>query len=551
MTTMMFKCSWPNCSFTAKRRALLKNHLRNHSQEKPFKCRYCSYSTESRSNCNVHEQRMHTFQRPHKCHYCAYSCVQSTTLRQHVQIKHKERCQYRCFQCRSFYCQRESQLMYHLLKVHQTTTISEISPYLNPTYLPDYLPAMAEFACRQTGDQGLAISNASTQQQPTEPLLNQPQQSRRYAAAQQKAVLQISPTPCKLIRSTTNSFPTIGSSVVTPTVVASTFQPIQAGRRNSSGASQYQRPHPQTTRQASLNDLSEHSLLASSSLITPLDGGPEVIEIIENDDESGLTEEKPDGQSNNGLYCCSHCLLTFTDENGLINHVLTIHPETTSLEQRETTEEGIHQQGITHQDSITSSSSFVVTYPTNQSAMTEASPVSVPISHSDFAVPPVVKQEESPGSQLCPEVWPSVSHIDDRVPSDTRRQERLSSETISESAFANVQIQRSASRSSQDGSLGQPVSAREGTPLLSMPSPTTTHSNRVTVSTQTVPSSAERGEANPSKFRCVHCNIVFPDNVLFTIHRGAHGFRSPFECNFCGKDCGNKHEFASHLHNCS
>ncbi|XP_038079004.1 zinc finger protein Pegasus-like [Patiria miniata] len=554
-----FRCSWPNCSFTAKRLALLKNHVRNHNQEKPFKCHYCSYSSESRSNCKVHEQRMHTLQRPHKCHYCTYSCVQSTTLRQHIQIKHRDRCQYRCFQCRNFHCQRESQLMYHLLKVHQKTTVAEISPYLNPNYLPDYLPSMGEMNPKPADDGRMAVGNSTVPQRPSQAKLRQ---NRRYSSAPQKAVLQINPTPCKLLRAPANSFSS--SSAVVPTVsprMSQSFHVQEAtksnvpsasmwatGRRSSAGA-QYRRQQ-QTTRQASLNDLSEHSLLASSSLIAPLDDGPEVIEIIENEDEGGVTAQQ-EMQSSSGIYVCNHCLSTFPDEDSLLSHVLSVHPDTTTLQHCETAEESPHQQDVTHQDSITSSSSFVF-FPANQSSAMEMSPTPVSISQDDFVVPPVVKQEDGASSQVGQEIWSSV---DDKVASDAgmHRRERHSSETLPESAFVNVQIQRSASRSSHDSNFSQPVSAREGTPLLSMPSPTTTHSNRVTVSTQTVPSSTERGGANvnQTKYCCVHCNIIFPDNVLFTIHRGAHGFHSPFECNFCGKDCANKHEFASHLQNCS
>ncbi|XP_072032949.1 zinc finger protein Pegasus-like [Amphiura filiformis] len=52
-------------------------------------------------------------------------------------------------------------------------------------------------------------------------------------------------------------------------------------------------------------------------------------------------------------------------------------------------------------------------------------------------------------------------------------------------------------------------------------------------------------------YRCRHCDIIFPDNILFAIHRGAHGFHQPFQCNLCGQDCGNKYNFASHLQGCA
>ncbi|XP_071943178.1 uncharacterized protein [Antedon mediterranea] len=50
-----------------------------------------------------------------------------------------------------------------------------------------------------------------------------------------------------------------------------------------------------------------------------------------------------------------------------------------------------------------------------------------------------------------------------------------------------------------------------------------------------------------TSFKCVHCQIIFLDHVMYTIHMGCHGFREPFECNICGYKCKDRYEFASHL----
>jgi IKAROS family zinc finger protein len=47
--------------------------------------------------------------------------------------------------------------------------------------------------------------------------------------------------------------------------------------------------------------------------------------------------------------------------------------------------------------------------------------------------------------------------------------------------------------------------------------------------------------------RCPHCGITFEDEVLFTIHIGCHSHTDPFVCNVCGKKCGNKYGFYSHI----
>ncbi|XP_006820244.1 uncharacterized protein LOC102807491 [Saccoglossus kowalevskii] len=48
-------------------------------------------------------------------------------------------------------------------------------------------------------------------------------------------------------------------------------------------------------------------------------------------------------------------------------------------------------------------------------------------------------------------------------------------------------------------------------------------------------------------WRCSHCHIIFPDNVMYTIHMGCHGLKSPFQCNICALECYDKYEFASHI----
>ncbi|XP_046885175.1 zinc finger protein Pegasus [Hypomesus transpacificus] len=46
---------------------------------------------------------------------------------------------------------------------------------------------------------------------------------------------------------------------------------------------------------------------------------------------------------------------------------------------------------------------------------------------------------------------------------------------------------------------------------------------------------------------CQHCDIYFPDNILYTIHMGCHGYENPFQCNICGHRCRSKYDFACHF----
>ncbi|XP_033629856.1 zinc finger protein Pegasus-like [Asterias rubens] len=552
-----FKCSFPNCSFTAKRLALLKNHIRNHSEDKPFKCRYCTYSTQSRSNCKVHEQRMHTFQRPHKCQYCPYCCVQSSTLRQHVQIKHKDRCQYRCFKCNNFHCQREGQLTFHLLKIHQISEITDITPYLNPNYAPGGMfSGGSGYSTGQVDNMAYSLGK-----------LSQPQhlssQNTMNAPVPSQPASQYKPMKSKHNEFTLNTVPTLmmqrpEQSLASQGIASSTAMTHSSWTSNMNARRPYSRQEKKANRQASQNDFSDRSLVAGSSIIKPLDDSSEVIEIENEDEVVTLSDEGKQNcpqlqQAENHIFMCNQCLMTFTTEDSFMSHMVANHSDTAILDHIESCEENLQSlEESPHQDNITSSSTAAYSFTTNQAMMLDTSPVPVAISQNNFAAPIPVKQEQEVqlSSPTLQESWLPVSDRDPRAGGDAVSQ-RLGSDSTTESAFSNTAPSQIHGRAaSHDGSVGQ---SREDTPMFDMPSPTTTNSNIASTSTQTIPLSLNRGGTtiNQSRYCCAHCNITFPDNVLFTIHRGAHGFHSPFECNFCGKDCGNKYEFASHLHNCS
>ncbi|XP_061926487.1 zinc finger protein Helios-like isoform X3 [Entelurus aequoreus] len=48
-------------------------------------------------------------------------------------------------------------------------------------------------------------------------------------------------------------------------------------------------------------------------------------------------------------------------------------------------------------------------------------------------------------------------------------------------------------------------------------------------------------------FHCDHCQVLFLDHVMYTIHMGCHGYRDPLECNICGHNSKDRYEFSSHI----
>lgn len=47
---------------------------------------------------------------------------------------------------------------------------------------------------------------------------------------------------------------------------------------------------------------------------------------------------------------------------------------------------------------------------------------------------------------------------------------------------------------------------------------------------------------------CKHCGIFFTDFVMHTLHMGLHGQDHPFQCHHCGKNCGDKYNFFTHIY---
>ena len=52
-----------------------------------------------------------------------------------------------------------------------------------------------------------------------------------------------------------------------------------------------------------------------------------------------------------------------------------------------------------------------------------------------------------------------------------------------------------------------------------------------------------------SQWQCQHCNIVFPNQTLYFLHRGFHGGdpSDPWRCNGCGHSCRDMYDFNTHL----
>ena len=69
-------------------------------------------------------------------------------------------------------------------------------------------------------------------------------------------------------------------------------------------------------------------------------------------------------------------------------------------------------------------------------------------------------------------------------------------------------------------------------------------SQRIVISS--TPPSSPASNLN-SQWQCPHCNITFPDQTLYFLHRGFHSNTNPWKCNGCGQRCTDMYDFNTHL----
>jgi hunchback-like protein len=61
------------------------------------------------------------------------------------------------------------------------------------------------------------------------------------------------------------------------------------------------------------------------------------------------------------------------------------------------------------------------------------------------------------------------------------------------------------------------------------------------------PQSVSSPEKDDETHVCHHCDIIFKENIMYSMHMGFHSFRDPFACNLCGEITADKFSFFAHI----
>ncbi|XP_040288013.1 zinc finger transcription factor Trps1 isoform X2 [Bufo bufo] len=57
----------------------------------------------------------------------------------------------------------------------------------------------------------------------------------------------------------------------------------------------------------------------------------------------------------------------------------------------------------------------------------------------------------------------------------------------------------------------------------------------------------EKSTQDELSTKCVHCGIVFLDEVMYALHMSCHGENGPFQCSICQHLCTDKYDFTTHI----
>ncbi|XP_072013902.1 uncharacterized protein [Amphiura filiformis] len=93
---LKFPCN--HCGFVANRQTSLQYHMRVHVENRPYKCTHCPYASKTRNNLILHI-RTHKALAPLECPHCDFRGATNKVIQQHITSKHTNERPFKCTVC--------------------------------------------------------------------------------------------------------------------------------------------------------------------------------------------------------------------------------------------------------------------------------------------------------------------------------------------------------------------------------------------------------------------------------------------------------------------
>ena len=116
-----FLCTWPDCGKTYGKASKLTEHVRSHTNTRPFQCTVCEKTFLRNGHLRRHQATAHTADpKPFSCSHVG--CTKSFSLKHHLRRHGRTHEETRPFQCPESGCEagftRKEQLKKHMMTLH-------------------------------------------------------------------------------------------------------------------------------------------------------------------------------------------------------------------------------------------------------------------------------------------------------------------------------------------------------------------------------------------------------------------------------------------------
>ncbi|KAI6351103.1 hypothetical protein MCOR25_010152 [Pyricularia grisea] len=128
-------CPFEGCGHRCAQQGQLETHMRKHTGQKPFKCRFCSFRASQRGNLNGHENT-HTGARPYACDKCDKKFPTKGNLHNHSKTHDATRYSCPLDTCKRSYSNTNN-LKTHLEKNHADAIADLIAKVNSPNSLSE------------------------------------------------------------------------------------------------------------------------------------------------------------------------------------------------------------------------------------------------------------------------------------------------------------------------------------------------------------------------------------------------------------------------------